>query len=101
MRLLDRNRTRTAIPIALLFGIFTVLSGTVAQASSDDGNDTHSLVCPNSITGGIYIAGCLPSVNPPASKVNNRGTDQVATLYGIPCTGQNIGKCLGLSRIQP
>ena len=101
MRLLDRHRTRTALPIAVLFSLFAVLPSAVAGASNGDGDDTHSLVCPNTITGGIYIAGCLPSVNPPVSKVDDRGTDQVATLYGIPCTGTNIGKCLGLSRIQP
>lgn len=94
MRLL--NLVRTSIPIAfvpILFG-----AAPVAYAESPVSGD-DPLVCPKTITGGIYIAGCLPSVNPPASTVDIRGPNQVPLLYGIPCTGTNFGKCIGLSRL--
>lgn len=83
--------TRTTISIALLVGGFSAAS--IAPAVGDDSGST---LCPNTITGGIYIAGCLPSVNPPADRVNLRGPDQLATIYGIPCTGAD---CIGLSRL--
>jgi hypothetical protein len=70
-----------------------------AQADAGDLIGTD-LVCPNSVTGHIFVAGCLPSVNPPPGAVGYRGPDQLATLYGIPCTGSNTNTCIGLSRLQ-
>ena len=88
---------RSLIPIALLASGVVAVSSAQAEPSEVGDAGTGSTVCPNTITGGIYIAGCLPSVKPPASKVDLRGPDQVATLYGIPCTGAD---CIGLSRLQ-
>ena len=71
--------TRSLIPIALLASGVVAISSAQAEPQVLDGGP-GSTVCPNSITGGIFIAGCLPSVKPPASKVDLRGPDQVATL---------------------
>lgn len=89
-----------ALPITLLASVLVALP--TARAGPPEGNgivEPRTLLCPNTITGGIYIAGCLPSVNPPASKIDQRGLNQVPLLYGIPCTGSNFGKCIGLSRL--
>lgn len=51
--------------------------------------------CPNSLTESIWVAGCLPGVDPPADMVDQRGPNQLPTLRGIPCGTD----CLGLSRV--
>jgi hypothetical protein len=72
-----------------------------ALATAGDGNATYQSVqtCPNALTEEIFVAGCLPSVSPPESAVDLRGTGELPTLYGIPCTGSNSGQCIGLSRL--
>lgn len=97
MRLLTIIRAMT--PMMLAASVFVAAPIAGAQFSDGNGVGSQQSVCPNTITGRIYIAGCLPSVNPPASAVSERGTGQVPLLYGIPCTGSNFGKCIGLSRL--
>lgn len=89
----------TTIPMTLGMSIFLALPSAHPQSPDENGGGSAPLVCPQTITGGIYIAGCLPSVRPPVNRVDDRGRDQVPLLYGVPCTGSNIGKCIGLSRL--
>ena len=87
-----RRQLISAVAVAGLLGGGTA----VAAAAQPNQTPQHfAQICPNSMTSSIWIAGCLPSIDPPPRYVDDRGPGQLPTLYGIPCSGND---CLGLSR---
>jgi len=92
--------SRRMISIAGMVGAAGAAAAMWAGPASATDTFPQGLVCPNTITGQIFIVHCIPDVNPPPHAVNLRGPNQVATLYGIPCTGANTNTCIGLSRLQ-
>lgn len=91
-------RTRPQIFAAGFVGLVGAFTAAGVLASpAEPVSRTVAQNCPNSMTEGIWSAGCLPSVDPPAGQVDNRGPDQLPTVRGIPCSSD----CLDLNRVLP
>jgi hypothetical protein len=90
-------RRSVLVTLAAVSATFA-LGGLAAPASAD----------PTSCAGGesndLYTDICLPDIAPnsgnEAGPQSIPGNPDVGTVNGIPCTGDNTGTCIGLSRNQ-
>ncbi|ULE34387.1 hypothetical protein [Mycobacterium sp. IDR2000157661] len=93
-RALQTRRRQIVFAVAFV-GLLGGGSAAAVAAQPNQAPQGVAQICPNSMTDSIWIAGCLPSIDPPPQYVDERGPDQLPALYGIPCSGND---CLGLSR---
>ena len=92
------STTRQRHFAAVFVGLISMSAVTGVLASQTESTvRTVAQNCPNSMTEGIWSAGCLPGVDPPADAVDNRGPDQLPTVRGIPCSSD----CLDINRVLP
>lgn len=69
----------------------------VLAAPAEPAGWTVAQNCPNSMTEGVWSAGCLPGIDAPSDAVDNRGPNQLPTVRGIPCSSD----CLDINRVLP
>ncbi|MGV0643656.1 hypothetical protein [Mycolicibacterium sp. XJ2546] len=95
MLALQCHRSRVISAAALIGALAAVPAVVVVAGQTNPTLLPRAQSCTNEMTGSIRIADCIPSVNPPERHIDERGPNQLPTLYGIPCGGS---ECLGLSR---
>ncbi len=99
MSQLFRNTAHRVLAVAGLAAAVSAVPAGAAIAQADTASPVAQN-CPNSQTQGLYVPECVPGVNPAPADIVPNGPDSLPQLYGIYCTGQNTGTCIGLSRLQ-
>jgi hypothetical protein len=92
-----RLMTKQFVPAAACLGFVGFAAAVTAAGPAQAA--TPSLPCPGNVAASVVVQGCLPSTQAPADSLDTRGPNQVPKVRGIPCTGSNIGTCIGLSRL--
>lgn len=94
-----QHLTKRLVPAAACVGIGAGALGVATAMASPAGADVSDLPCPGNVAESLVIQGCLPGTEPPSDRLDLRGPNQVPEINGIPCTGDDTGTCIGLSRM--
>ncbi len=79
-----------------------VAAGPVVAALAISGPaGTMVAACPAGEEEDLYTGSCLPHTVPNSPFSTNPGNPDLPTIGGIPCTGHDTGKCIGLAENAP